>query len=94
MKTDTKPIENTTENGNKSKPLLCEVAVLVRYYRFFLEFQKKFQKENERFIPIMKIDDARGRVFSKVHYTTHWYDMDDFWNVEKEVISRVRNNLA
>ncbi|SNB13894.1 hypothetical protein KU06112801_350001 [Flavobacterium psychrophilum] len=94
MSESTKPTENEAENGNKSKPLLCEVAVLVRYYRFFLEFQKKFQKENEKFIPIMKIDDARGRVFSRVEYTIHWHDMDDFWNVEKEVISRVRNNLA
>lgn len=25
MKTDTKPTENTAENSNKSKPLLCEV---------------------------------------------------------------------
>jgi hypothetical protein len=94
MKTSTKKSLNEAENGNKSKPLLCEVAVLVRYYRFFLEFQKKFQKENEKFIPIMKIDDVRGREFSRVEYTIHWHDMDNFWDVEKAVLSRVRNNLT
>ena len=94
MNTSTKPTSNEAENGNKSKPLLCEVAVLVNYYRFFLEFKKKFEKENEKFIPIMKIDDARGREFSRVEYTIHWHDMKDFYEVEKAVLLRVRNNLT
>ena len=35
MKTDTKPTENEAENGNKSKPLLCDVSLLEsgNYYR-------------------------------------------------------------
>ena len=32
MKTSTKPTENLAECGNKSKPLLCEVAVLKQNY--------------------------------------------------------------
>jgi len=66
MKTDTKPTEKLSECGNKSKPLLCIVAVLCLRGKDFKEFERKNKKENEKFDWIYDTKQVYGRLFDRI----------------------------
>ena len=37
---------------------------------------------------------CNGKIFDKIVYTVDWHDMDNFQEVEKHVISRVKKNIC
>ena len=77
-----------------SKPLLCEVAVLCNYPHLFKRYVFDYGKFDEHYTFIRTKEMCVGKMFDKILYTVHWHDMDNFQEVEKEVLSRVRSNLT
>jgi len=67
-----------------------EVAVVTSSYKLFIDFEKENKNPNEKFIPIMKIEDVLGRVFSSAIYLHRWYDMQDAYEIKNDVIARIR----
>ncbi|EKT4550387.1 hypothetical protein JE952_002029 [Flavobacterium psychrophilum] len=92
MKTDTKPIENTTENGNNSKPPLSIVAVLCLTRKDFKDFEKKNKKENEKFVWIYDTKQTYGRLFSRIEKLKNWYDMNNATEIAEALEIRLRSN--
>lgn len=90
----TKPTLNEAENGNKSKPLLCEVAVLCNYPHLFKRYVFDYGKIDENYTFIRTKEMCNGKIFDKIVYTVDWHDMDNFQEVEKHVISRVKKNIC
>lgn len=83
-----------TNKSTEAKHVLCEVAVLYNYPHLCKKYVSDLKKENENITLIRSIEDCKGRFFNKVVYTVNWFDMDDFYEVEKEVLSRVRSDLT
>ena len=72
---------------------LPQVAVLSAYRERFDRWVIENGKEGEIYICVMKVQDANGRVFSRVEKTFGWYGMKEAEIVEKYAMSKIRSPL-
>ena len=67
-----------------------EVAVLGNYPHLLRKYVLDHCKANENYTFIRDIEMSKGKVFGKIVYTVDWHDMDDFVDVQKEVLRRLK----
>jgi len=66
------------------------VGVISPYKRLFDIWVHKNKKKNESYIWINKIDDIRGREFSRIEKTDRYYEIENFYDLNKVALQRIR----
>ena len=82
------------QDGNSSKPLLCEVAVVTPKYRDFDYFIKNNRKENEIYTWIYNVDRIRGKRFNRIEKLFNYYEIQDINNVMDYLETHTVSNLT
>lgn len=82
------------QNGNKSKPLLCIVAVLCLRGKDFKDFERKNKKENESFVWIYDNKQVYGRLFDRIEKVRDWYEMNNASEILEALEIRLRSNYV
>lgn len=67
-----------------------EVAVLGNYPDLFKRYVLDHCKVDENYTFIRDVEMCKGKVFGKVVYTVDWHDIDNFVEVEKEILKRLK----
>jgi hypothetical protein len=88
----TKQSLNEAENGNKSKPLLCEVAVITPRFRDYLEFIRNQNIENEKYCFVDSIQSVRGKLFDRVEKLHNYFHIKDIDKVLDYLETHLRSN--
>jgi hypothetical protein len=82
------------QDGNSSKPLLCEVAVLTPKYRDFVYWVEKNQKEKEVYTWIFNVDKVRGKRFNRIEKLFNYYEIKDINDVMDYLETHTVSNLT
>lgn len=82
------------QDGNSSKPLLCEVAVLTPKYRDFVYWVEKNQKEKEVYTWIFNVDKVRGKRFNRIEKLFNYYEIQDINDVMDYLETHTVSNLT
>ncbi len=82
------------QNGNSTKPLLCEVAVVTPKYRDFVYWVEKNQKENEVYTWIFNVDKVREKRFNKIEKLFNYYEIQSINEVMDYLETHTVSNLT
>jgi len=88
----TKPTLNEAENGNKSKPLLCVVAVICPRYVDYIMFVRENKSEINKFIWIDNLEKARGFSFDKIEKLHRYYEIKNIHKILEYVEMHLSSN--
>ena len=89
-----KQLENLAECGNKSKPLLCEVAVLCPSFRDYKIWLRENEKPNENYTWVYRVDCVRGKIFDRVEKIFRYYNIKDIDDILDYLEAHLRSNLT
>ena len=76
----------------KSKPLLCEVAVVTPSLLDYRIWLKENEKPNEKYTLVQRIHNVRGRIFDRVEKLYNYYEIQDIDDVLDYLETHLRSN--
>jgi len=82
------------QDGNSSKPMLCEVAVLCPSFRDYKIWLRENKKPNENYTWVYRVDCVRGRIFDRVEKIFRYYNIKDIDDILGYLDTHLRNNLT
>lgn len=93
MKTKTNlTVQN--QDGNSSKPLLCEVAVVTPRFKDFLNYIRESDNENEKYCWVYCLKAIQGKRFDRIEKLYNYFYIDDIDDVLDYLESHLRSNLT
>lgn len=81
------------QDGNSSKPLLCEVAVVTPRFRDYLEFIRNQKNENEKYCFVDSIQSVRGKLFNRVEKLHNYFHIKDIDEILDYLETHLHSNL-
>lgn len=80
------------QDGNSTKPLLCEVAVVCPSQRTFQNWQKENKKPDENYTWVYSINNVRGKIFDRIEKLYKYYEIRDIDDVLYYLETRLKRN--
>ncbi len=93
MNPSTKKPLNSAESGNRTKPMLVEVAVITPRFRDYLEYIRNQNIENEKYCFVDNIRAVRGKLFDRVEKLHNYFHIQDIDDVLDYLETHLRSNL-
>lgn len=82
------------QDGNSSKPMLCEVAVLCPIFRDYKIWLRENENPNENYTWVYRVDCVRGRRFDRVEKIFRYYNIKDIDDILDYLETHLRGNLT
>jgi hypothetical protein len=82
------------QDGNSSKPLLCEVAVVTPRFKDYLNYIRESTIENEKYCWVYCLKGVQCKRFDRIEKLYNYFHLDDIDDVLIYLETHLRSNLT